>query len=76
MIPVPHDIEVARLLNRTWDSKTGRLLLTFEITDPAMKQRIMRQDLTVKLVVEEDDQCQSTNTNVQSADTGLRSGEK
>lgn len=56
---MPRDIEVACLVNRTYNDETGRLLLTFEVTDPVLRQRLMREDLEVRLVVspkeEEDD---------------------
>jgi len=70
---MPHNIEVARLLNRTYNSKTGRLLLTFEVTDPAMKRRLLRDDVIVRLVLEEKE-CRSTSTNAKSANTDSTNG--
>lgn len=53
----PDNIEIARMLNVTYDSETGRVFIEMEVTDPAWKQKILRnwQDLEVRLVVEEKD---------------------
>lgn len=50
---MPHNIEVARLVNRTYNTKTGRLLVTFEVTDPVIRQKLLREDLTLRLVLED-----------------------
>jgi len=49
------DIEIAKLLNVKVDTKTGRVFLEMEVTDPTWKQKILRewQDVEVKLVIEE-----------------------
>lgn len=49
------DIEIARLLNVSVDTDTGRVFLEMEVTDPTWRQRILRewQDVDVKLVIEE-----------------------
>jgi len=48
-----HEVEVARLLNKTYDTDTGRLLLTFEVTDPVLRQKLLREEMTARLVLEE-----------------------
>lgn len=53
---MPHDIEVARLLNKAYDNKTGRLLLTFEVTDPVLRQKLMREEVIARLVLEENNE--------------------
>jgi len=50
---MPHEIEVARLLHKTYDDETGRLLLTFEVTDPVLRQKLMREEVVARLVLEE-----------------------
>lgn len=50
---MPHEIEVARLLNKTYNNETGRLLLTFEVTDPVLRQKLMREEVVARLVLEE-----------------------
>jgi bifunctional N-acetylglucosamine-1-phosphate-uridyltransferase/glucosamine-1-phosphate-acetyltransferase GlmU-like protein len=47
-------IEIARLLNVKVNTDTGQVFLEMEVTDPAWKQRILRewQDMDVKLVIE------------------------
>lgn len=49
------DVEIAKLLNVRVDTKTGRVFLEMEVTDPVWKQKILRewQDVEVKLVIEE-----------------------
>jgi len=49
------NIEIARLLNVSVNTKTGQVFLKMEVTDPAWRQRILRewQDIDVKLVIEE-----------------------
>lgn len=49
------EIKIAELLNVTVDSKTGRVFLEMEVTDPVWKQRIKKewQTADVKLVIEE-----------------------
>lgn len=49
-----NDTDVARLLNVTYDNKTGQVFLTMEVTDPVWRQKFLRewQELNVKLVVE------------------------
>ena len=49
------DIEIAKLLNVRVDTKTGRVFLEMEVTDPVWKQKILRewQDVEVKLVIED-----------------------
>lgn len=48
-------INIARLLNVTYDDQTGRVFIQMEVTDPVWKQKIMRewQDLEVSLIVED-----------------------
>lgn len=51
----PEKIDIARMMNVSYDTKTGQVFITMEVTDPVWKQKIMREweDLEVKLVVEE-----------------------
>jgi hypothetical protein len=46
--------DVATLLNVRYDSETGRMILEFEVHDPTIKQKILRDvdNLEVKLVME------------------------
>ncbi len=48
------EIEIARLLNVKVNTDTGQVFLEMEVTDPAWKQRILRewQEVEVKLVIE------------------------
>lgn len=49
------EIEIAKLLNVKVNKDTGQVFLEMEVTDPAWKQRILRewQEMDVKLVIEE-----------------------
>lgn len=46
--------DVATLLNVRYDNETGRMILEFEVHDPTIKQKILRDvdNLEVKLVME------------------------
>ena len=48
-------VNIAKLLNVTYDTDTGQVFLQMEVTDPVWKQKILRewQDLDVSLVVED-----------------------
>jgi len=50
-----NEVDIARMMNVTYDNKTGQVFITMEVTDPAWRQRLMRdwENLEVKLVVEE-----------------------
>ena len=45
--------EVARMVNVTYDDETGQVFVLMEVTDPAMKQDLLRGDVTARLVVDE-----------------------
>lgn len=49
-----NDVEVAKLLNKVFDNETGRLLITFEITDPVLKSKLIRENIKLRLVIEEE----------------------
>jgi hypothetical protein len=48
-------IEVARMVNVTYNDETGQVFVLMEIIDPAIKADLLRGDVTAKLVIEEDD---------------------
>lgn len=49
------EVDIARMMNVTYDDKTGQVFITMEVTDPVWRQKLMREweNLEVKLVVEE-----------------------
>ena len=49
------EVDIARMMNVTYDNETGQVFITMEVTDPVWRQRLMRdwENLEVKLVVEE-----------------------
>lgn len=51
----PEKIDIARLMNVTYDDETGQVFITMEVTDPVWRQKILREwsNLEVRLVVEE-----------------------
>ena len=49
------EIEVAKMLNYQYDSETGRVFILMEVIDPVMKQRVIRESLKVKLIIEDED---------------------
>jgi hypothetical protein len=48
-------VQIAKLLNVTYDTDTGDVYLEMKVTDPVWRTRFLRewQNLEVKLVVEE-----------------------
>ena len=47
--------EVARMVNVTYDDETGQVFVLMEVTDPAMKQDLLRGDVVARLVIKEKD---------------------
>ncbi len=47
------EIDIAKLLNVSYNTKTGQVFLTMEVLDPVWKQKFLHhwQDLDVKLTV-------------------------
>lgn len=49
------EIDIAKMINFSYDNKTGKVFITMEVIDPTWKSKIMREfdKLEVKLVIEE-----------------------
>jgi len=52
------DIEIAKMYNVRYNDEDGRVFIEMEVTDPAWRQKILRnwKDLEVKLVIEEQEE--------------------